>query len=95
MSKDGTREDHITLDPSSNISRATSVCLVILLHQPVFSHWYGYCSVVSDIISSGRIVLAILNLLPTTTANFLHSVTRATTDDLARRPLLTGMFAAL
>ena len=55
----------------------------------------GQQSVASDIFSLGRIALAILDLLPTATANSLHSARRATSDDPAKRPSLREMLAAL
>ena len=55
----------------------------------------GQQSVASDIFSLGRIALAILDLLPTATANSLHSARRATSDDPAKRPSLKEMLAAL
>jgi len=45
--------------------------------------------------SLGRMALAILDLLPTATANSLHSVRKATSDDAAKCPWLKEMFAVL
>lgn len=55
----------------------------------------GQQSVASDVFSLGKMALAILDLLPTATANSLHSVRRATSDDPAKRPSLKEMLAAL
>ena len=55
----------------------------------------GQQSVASDVFSLGRIALAIPDLLPTATANSLHSARRATSDDPAKRQLLKEMLAAL
>jgi len=52
-------------------------------------------SVASNVFSLGRMALAILDLLPTATANSLHSVRKATSDDAAKCPWLKEMFAVL
>lgn len=55
----------------------------------------GQQGAVSDVFSLGRIALAILGLLPTATANFLHSARRATSDDPAKCLSLKEILAAL
>ena len=55
----------------------------------------GQLSVVSDAFTLRRIALAILDLLPTATANLLHSVRRAMSNDPAKRPSLKEMLATL
>ena len=52
----------------------------------------GQQSVASNVFSLGRLALAILDLLPTATANLLHSVT---SDDPAKRPSLKEMLAVI
>ena len=55
----------------------------------------GQQSVVSDVLSLGRMALSILELLPTATDHSLHSAKRATSDDPAKRPSLKEMLATL
>ena len=45
----------------------------------------GQQSVVSDVLSLGRMALSILELLPTATDHSLHSAKRATSDDPVKR----------
>lgn len=52
-------------------------------------------SVLSDIYSLGKILLDVLDLLPTATAHSLRAAKSATDDDPQKRPTLDELFAAL